>query len=91
VAFDFADATSALERAYGDKDTYLNTATFGGLTNATNGIEISGPDMPEKARIMKAFKAASIKVTNVIYTDAPANDARPLNSVGVCVSIGKRS
>lgn len=72
------------------KDAGLDVKWYGGLTNATTGIEISGPDIPEKARIMKAFKAAKIKFTNVFYTDAPASEHSPLNSVGVCVSIGKR-
>ena len=72
------------------KDAGLDVKWFGGLNNSTTGIEISGPDIPEKARIMKAFKAAEIKFTNIIYTDAPATEHSPLNSVGVCVSIGKR-
>jgi hypothetical protein len=72
------------------KDAGLDVKWFGGLTNATTGIEIGGPDIPGKAQIMKAFKTAKIKFTNVIYTDAPASEHSPLNSVGVCVSIGKR-
>lgn len=72
------------------KEAGLDVKWFGGLTNAITGIEISGPDIPDKARIMKAFKAAKIKFTNVVYNDAPSNAASPLNSVGVCVLIGKR-
>lgn len=71
-------------------DAGLDVKWFGGLNNATTGIEISGPEILEKARLMKAFKAAKIKFTNVVYTDAPATEHSPLNSVGVCVSIGSR-
>lgn len=72
------------------KDAGLDVKWYGGLTNATTGIEIGGPDIPEKARIMKAFRTAKIKFTNVTYTDAPASEHNPLNSVGVCVLVGKR-
>jgi hypothetical protein len=72
------------------KEAGLDVKWFGGLTNATTGIEIGGPDIPDKAQIMKAFTAAKIKFTNVVYYDAPSNAASPLNSVGVCVSIGSR-
>lgn len=67
----------------------LDVKWYGGLTNAICGIEISGPESPEKIRIMKAFKAAKIKFTNVQYTDAPASEHSPLNAVGVSVSIGR--
>lgn len=72
------------------KEAGLDVKWFGGLTNAITGIEIAGPDISDKARIIKAFKAANIKFTNVVYTDAPSSAGSPLNSVGVCVSIGKR-
>lgn len=68
----------------------LDVKWYGGLTNATSGIEIGGPDIPEKILIMKAFKAAKIKFTNVQYSDAPASEHSPLNTVGVSVSIGTR-
>jgi hypothetical protein len=68
----------------------LDVKWFGGLTNSISGIEISGPDIIEKRRLMKAFKAAKIKFTNVQYTDTPASDHNPLNTVGVSVSIGRR-
>lgn len=68
----------------------LDVKWFGGLTNAITGIEVSGPDIPEKVRIMNAFKSAKIKFTNVDYTDAPASEHSPLNTVGVSISIGKR-
>ena len=63
---------------------------YGGLTNATTGIEISGPDVPEKRQLITAFKAARIKFTNVYYADAPASEHSPLNTVGISVSIGRR-
>jgi hypothetical protein len=68
----------------------LDVKWFGGLTNSITGIEVGGPDIPEKARVMKALKAAKISFTNVQYVDAPASDASPLNTVGVSVSIGSR-
>lgn len=68
----------------------LDVKWYGGLTNAICGIEISGPDTPEKIRVMRAFKAAKIKFTNVQYTDAPASENSPLNTVGVSMSVGRR-
>lgn len=68
----------------------LNVKWFGGLTNTTTGIEVSGPNIPEKMRIMKALKSAKIKFTNVEYTDAPADENQPFNTVCVSVSIGNR-
>ncbi|MDN7905230.1 hypothetical protein QZM18_14040 [Burkholderia diffusa] len=68
----------------------LDVKWFGGLTNSTTGIEVGGPDIPEKVRIMNALKSAKIKFTNVQYTDAPASEHSPLNTVGVSISIGKR-
>ncbi|MDE1006524.1 MAG: hypothetical protein OSB38_12745 [Paraburkholderia fungorum] len=68
----------------------LDVKWFGGLTNSITGIEVSGPDISEKVRIMNALKSAKIKFTNVQYTDAPASEHSPLNTVGVSISIGKR-
>lgn len=68
----------------------LDVKWFGGLTNSITGIEVGGPDIPEKARIMNALKSAKIKFTNVQYTDASASEHNPLNTVGVSISIGKR-
>lgn len=68
----------------------LDVKWYGGLTNSITGIEISGPDIPEKKRIMKAFRAAKINFTNVFYGDAPSNEHSPLNTAGVSVSIGRR-
>lgn len=72
------------------KSAGLDVKWFGGLTNAITGIEVGGPDIPEKVRVMNALKAAKIKFTSVQYTDAPASEHSPLNSVGVSVSIGNR-
>lgn len=68
----------------------LDVKWFGGLTNSITGIEVSGPDIPEKVRIMNALKSAKIKFANVQYTDAPASEHSPLNTVGVSISIGTR-
>lgn len=68
----------------------LDVKWFGGLTNSITGIEVSGPDIPEKDRVMSALKLAKIKFNNVHYTDALASEHSPLNTVGVSISIGKQ-
>nr|WP_315525796.1 hypothetical protein [uncultured Achromobacter sp.] len=42
---------------------------FGGMTNTTIGIEISGAPSDEKARLMGAFTAAGIPFLPIVFTD----------------------
>lgn len=47
----------------------LSAQWFGGMTNTTVGIEISGPPSAEKTRLMEAFNVASIPFLAIEFTD----------------------
>lgn len=57
----------------------LTTQYFGGMTNSTKGIEISGQPSPEKTLLMAAFSAAKIPFLDVIFKDAQD----PKNGFGI--------
>ena len=63
----------------------LDVQWFGGMTNSTAGVEVAGPDGPEKERLMKALAAARVRFLKVVLTDDTANHW------GVSVWIGVRS
>ncbi|WP_144410313.1 hypothetical protein [Chromobacterium vaccinii] len=44
---------------------------FGGMSNTTIGIELSGPETPDMRRLMDALDAAGIKYQLIVFTDAP--------------------
>lgn len=52
------------------KEAGLNTQWFGGMTNTTVGIEISGDPSAEKTRLMDAFTAANIPFLPIEFTDS---------------------
>lgn len=58
----------------------LETKWYGGMTNKTIGLQISGEPSLEKARLMKAFKLARIPFQEVIFTDATS-----FNGVGIWI------
>ena len=47
----------------------LQAKWFGGMNNATVGIEISGPPSPDKTRLMDAFTAAAIPFLPIEFSD----------------------
>ncbi len=49
----------------------LDITWFGGMTNTTVGVEVSGPETPEKRRLMSALDAASVKYQAVVLIDDP--------------------
>ncbi|WP_445145080.1 hypothetical protein [Dyella sp. Tek66A03] len=51
----------------------LQTNWFGGMTNTTVGVEISGIPSAEKTRLMAAFVAAEIPFLPIEFTDAGAD------------------
>lgn len=51
------------------KASGLEAQWFGGMTNSTVGIEVSGPEGPEKDRIFSALKLAGIPYQPIVFTD----------------------
>lgn len=49
----------------------IEVSWFGGMTNSTVGIEVSGPDSPQKAAVMGALSAAGIDFLPVECSDDP--------------------
>ena len=49
----------------------LEITWFGGMTNTTVGIELSGPESAEKQRLISALDAAGVKYQNVYFSDDP--------------------
>ena len=64
----------------------IDTAWFGGMTNSTVGVELSGPEGLDKQRLMIALSAAGVKYQPVIFTDDPQNERH-----GVALWIGVRA
>lgn len=64
----------------------LDITWFGGMTNTTIGIELSGPETPDKQRLMRALGAADVKYQPVVFTDDPKSERH-----GVALWIGVRS
>ncbi len=59
---------------------------FGGMTNTTIGVELSGPETPDKQRLMSALDAAGVKYQPVVFTDDPQSERH-----GIALWIGVRS
>jgi hypothetical protein len=59
---------------------------FGGMTKKSIGLELSGPETPEKHRLMAALKAAGVKFQPVIFTDDLENKRH-----GIALWIGVRA
>jgi hypothetical protein len=64
----------------------LDITWFGGMTNSTVGVELSGPEGPDKQRLMSALSGAGVKYQPVIFTDDPQNERH-----GIAVWIGVRA
>lgn len=47
----------------------LDVTWFGGMTNSTVGIEISGPDGGDKSAVMSAFSTAGVPFLPIQFTD----------------------
>lgn len=64
----------------------LQTQYFGGMTNSTRGVEISGQPSPEKTLLMAAFSAARIPFVDIVFTDAQDPD-QGFGGVGVWIGV----
>jgi hypothetical protein len=64
----------------------LQTQYFGGMSNSTKGIEISGQPSAEKVLLMSAFSAARIPFVDVLFTDAP-DPGEGFGIVGVWIGV----
>lgn len=64
----------------------LDTTWFGGMTNTTIGVELSGPETPDKQRLMSALDAAGVKYQPVVFTDDPQSERH-----GIALWIGVRT
>jgi hypothetical protein len=64
----------------------LDITGFGGMTNTTIGIEVSGPETPDKRRLMSALDAAGCKYQPVVFADDPQSERH-----GIALWIGVRS
>lgn len=64
----------------------LQITWFGGMTNTTVGIELSGPETQDKQRLMSALDAANVKYLPVVFTDDPECKRN-----GIALWIGVRS
>lgn len=64
----------------------LQTQYFGGMTNATKGIEISGQPSPEKTLLMAAFSAARIPFVEVVFADAKDSE-KGFGIVGIWIGV----
>lgn len=68
------------------KEAGIDITWYGGMTNTTIGVELSGPESPEKHRLINALKAAKVKFQPVIFTDDPDNKRH-----GIALWIGVRA
>lgn len=64
----------------------LDITCFGGMTNTTIGVELSGPETPDKQSLMSALDAAGVKYQPVVFTDDPQSER-----YGIALWIGVRS
>lgn len=64
----------------------LEITWFGGMTNTTIGVELSGPETPDKSRLMSALNAAGVKYQPVIFADDPQSERH-----GIALWIGVRT
>lgn len=68
------------------KDGGLDITWFGGMTNTTIGLELSGPETADKQRLMSALDAAGVRYQPVFFTDDPNSERH-----GVALWVGVRS
>jgi hypothetical protein len=68
------------------KEGGMDITWFGGMTNTTIGIELSGPETPDKQRLMSALGAAGVKYQPVVFTDDPQSERH-----GIALWIGVRT
>ncbi|UJM87388.1 hypothetical protein [Rhodanobacter denitrificans] len=64
----------------------LDITWFGGMTNTTMGVELSGPETSDKRRLMSALDAAGVNYQPVVFTDDPQSERH-----GVALWIGVRA
>lgn len=64
----------------------LDISWFGGMTNTTIGVELSGPETDEKQRLMSALDAASVKYQPIVFTGDPQSERH-----GIALWIGVRA
>lgn len=64
----------------------LDITWFGGMTNTTIGVELSGPETPDKRRLMSALNAAGVKHQPVVFSDDPQSERH-----GIALWIGVRT
>jgi hypothetical protein len=67
------------------KEGGLDITWFGGMSNSTIGVEVSGPETPDKQRLMKALDTAGVRYQPVGFSDDPE-----CNQHGVAIWIGTR-
>lgn len=67
------------------KEGGLDITWFGGMSNSTLGVEVSGPETPDKQQLMKALDAAGVKYQPVVFSDDPQ-----CKQHGVAIWIGVR-
>jgi hypothetical protein len=67
------------------KESGLDITWFGGMSNSTIGVEVSGPETPDKQQLIKALDAAGVKYQSVVFSDDPQ-----CRQHGVAIWIGVR-
>ena len=56
------------------KEGGLDITWFGGMSNSTIGVEVTGPETPDKQRLMKALDAAGVRYQPVVFRDDPQGE-----------------
>ncbi len=68
-----AEPETIFQQIYGlFKEMGFDTGYYGGMTNTTRGIEVSGPDGPEKQAVMNAFNAGGVDFLPIYFSDDEA-------------------